>query len=146
MNFPMSVCVLRRALSSGRKIAQAITLLVWAASVGIGSAAAQSGNVTIAITSPKSQETIHDNTGKVPVKVAISNNGALAAGTVIRALLDGRPHGPPQDSTSFVLQNVDRGEHTLQVQLLDAAGNSVASSDSVTFYLWQASALFPGRS
>jgi hypothetical protein len=61
------------------------------------------------------------------------------------ALLDGKQYGTQQTDTSFVMQGVDRGERTLQVQLVDADGAVIASSAVVTFYLWRASALFPGR-
>lgn len=93
----------------------------------------------ISITEPRAGATIHDNDGNVPIVVT------LRAGGLIVVLLDGKPYGPRQNGTSFVLQDVDRGEHTLQVQLVDADGAVVASSAAVTFYLWRASALFPGR-
>jgi len=144
MTSPTSTRVLPRAHSAGRKIAQAIALLVWMATAGIGPAAAQTGNVTIAITSPQSEETIHDNTGKVPVTVAIKNGDVMAAGGLY-VLLDGHRYGPARHSVSFVLKSVTRGEHTLQVHLVDAGGNVIAASDSVKFYMWQASILFPGR-
>lgn len=129
---------------STRKVACLIALIMWAAAAA-GVAAAQGDNVTMTIVSPQNQETIHSNVGSVPVTVNLPAGGDVAAGNAIRVLLDGRDFGPLQHTRSFVLNGVERGEHTLQVLLLDASGNATASSGSVTFYLWQASALFPGR-
>ncbi|MGZ5117945.1 MAG: hypothetical protein ACXWCY_21470 [Burkholderiales bacterium] len=94
---------------------------------------------TISITEPGAGATIHDNDGNVPIVITLRASGSIVV------LLDGKPYGPRQNGTSFVLQDVDRGEHKLQVQLVDADGTVVASSATVTFYLWRASALFPAR-
>jgi hypothetical protein len=99
----------------------------------------------VRIVSPQNEETIHDNTGRVAVTVMIRNGDSLAAGGAIRVLLDGRPFGPDARASSFALEGVERGEHLLQVQLTNAAGTVIASSEVVKFYMWQASALFPSR-
>jgi hypothetical protein len=106
---------------------------------------AQDNRSGVSIVSPRNEETIHDNTGRVAVTVAIRNGDSLAAGGAIRVLLNGRPFGPDQRTSSFALEDVERGEHVLQVQLTNAAGAVVATSESVKFYMWQASALFPSR-
>lgn len=93
----------------------------------------------IAITNPADGATIHDNEGNVPVEVTVKRGGTIVA------LLDGKPYGAPRSSTSFILEGVERGEHTLQVQLVDAGGKVLASSAPVQFYVWRASVLFPGR-
>jgi hypothetical protein len=69
----------------------------------------------------------------------------IAAGHRLRVLLDGKAFGAEQRTPDFVLQGVERGEHSLQIQLVDAGDAVVATSSAVTFYLWQASSLFPGR-
>lgn len=99
----------------------------------------------IAISSPQAGETIHDNSGDVAVTVVIRNGGAAGDALRLRVLLDGQPYGPIQHSLSFTLSGVERGEHTLRVESLDISDNTLASSLSVTFYMWQASRLFPGR-
>jgi len=73
------------------------------------------------------------------------NGDALVASGAIQALIDGQPYSPRQRPSSFTLKGVERGEHSLQVRLVDSAGKVIASSDAVKFYMWQASALFPGR-
>jgi len=106
---------------------------------------AQEGGIGIRIVSPQNEETIHDNTGWVPVTVAITNGDPLAAGGAIRVLLDGQPFGPEARAPSLALEGVERGEHLLRVQVVDAAGTIIATSDTVRFYMWRASALFPSR-
>lgn len=96
----------------------------------------------IAITSPADGETVHDNPGNVRVTLSIQ----AAAGTpALRPLVDGKPHGPDRRTTAFVLEGVDRGQHVLQVLLLDAGGKAIAASQPVTFHVWRASARSPGR-
>lgn len=119
-------------------------LCIGVAGTTAGNAAAQGTPATIGITSPADEETVHDNTGRVPVAVTLDGD-ALPTGGAIRVLLDGAPLGPARTTATFALEGVERGEHTLQVQLLDASGNVAASSPTVKFYMWQASKLFPGR-
>jgi len=120
----------------------AFLLLVMPAWLAPGIVRADAASITIA--SPKPGETIHDNAGNVAMAVVVRNDGA-AQDASIRVLLDGQPYGPVQHSRSFTLTGVERGEHTLRVQLIGASGNVIASSDAVKFHLWQASRLFPGR-
>ena len=127
---------------SVRRLAAAVVLL-WVSAFPIATVLAQSGAFGIAITNPKNEETIHDNTGKVVVSIAIE--GGLPEQSAIRVLLDGQPYGAARTGASFTLEGVERGEHTLQAQVVDAAGKTILSSDTVTFYMWQASRLFPGR-
>lgn len=106
---------------------------------------AQEGRIGVSIASPQNQETIHDNSGRVPVEIAITNGDPLASGGAIRVLLDGQPFGPEARAANFALEGVERGEHLLQVHVVDAEGTVIATSEAVTFYMWQASALFPSR-
>lgn len=96
----------------------------------------------VTILSPANEETIRDNNGNVPVRLELRGRGA---GGAIRVLLDGRSYGPDQRAAAFVLENVDRGEHVLQVQVLDTVGRTTAESGRIKFYMWRASALIPGR-
>jgi hypothetical protein len=124
---------------------RALVLCLCALGLPANLPAAQEAAVRVSVVSPVSEETIHDNTGRLLVSVAITNGDALAKGGAIRVLLDGRPHGVEARATSFAVEGVERGEHLLQVQVVDATGNVIASSESVKFYMWQASKLFPGR-
>ncbi|CAM5218367.1 hypothetical protein [Alishewanella longhuensis] len=48
-----------------------------------------------------------------------------------------------EDSTAFVLRDIDRGEHNIQLELLDQSGKLIATSPLTTFYLHRASLITP---
>jgi hypothetical protein len=98
----------------------------------------------LALTRPSHQETIHDNLGDVPVVVTLQGT-QFGAGRHLRVLLDGKSYGQKRHSLSFALEHVDRGEHTLSVALVDETDAVIATSPTITFYLWRASILFPIR-
>lgn len=104
--------------------------------LSMGTASAES----LRIISPADGETIHDNSGNVNVRVA---GGDPAAG--YRAYLDGQPTGPISLTSGFTLTGIDRGEHQLVVAAVDGNGQPVTTSQTIVFYMWQASRLFPGR-
>jgi hypothetical protein len=116
-------------------------ILLLAAALACGQAALAAP--TVAILSPQDQETVHDNSGRVPVRVAVHGDALQNGSLAIE--LDGRPVGGPRRSASFTLQGVDRGQHSLRALLLDATGREVAASQPVTFTLWHASVLFRNR-
>jgi hypothetical protein len=119
----------RRAL---RAVSAALALLAAAAA-----AAAQIGIVT-----PTAQQTLHDNAGNVEVRVAAAPEPAR--GEQVEVWLDGQLAARGAQ-TEFSLGGVERGEHTLQVRLVDRDGRTLAVSQPLTFHLWQASRLFPNR-
>ena len=96
----------------------------------------------IAIVQPAHEETIHSNQGDLTVQVRQS--GGEPDGSV-RLVLDGTalPHSYRSDVIELI--GIDRGTHTLQAELLDAKGGQLAASEPVTFHMWHASRLFPGR-
>lgn len=96
----------------------------------------------VTITRPAQDDTVHDNEGNVSVIVAVEP--ALAPGSELVLLLDDRP-AARQRGPVFALMGVERGTHTLQAQVIDARGVTLATSAPVTFHMWQASRLFPGR-
>ena len=96
----------------------------------------------IAITQPANEETVHDNEGNVAVQVAVSPS--LAPGDRVVVLLDGQPAGKWADTT-LTLSGVERGAHTLEARVVGPGGSMLVASQPITFYVWQASRLFPGR-
>ncbi|QIT53749.1 DUF4124 domain-containing protein [Aquisalimonas sp. 2447] len=96
----------------------------------------------VRIIQPEDEGTVRDNQGYVDVQVALDPN--LRDGHRVQFVLDGEPRGELSRSTSQRLTEVHRGEHRLQVRVVDGAGNTVAESDPVTFYMHQASRLMPG--
>ena len=61
----------------------------------------------------------------------------------ISLLLDGHPAGSVDSGGAFSIAQVDRGTHTLSVQVQGADGSSVCQSPSVTFHVRQPSAQAP---
>jgi hypothetical protein len=98
----------------------------------------------VRILHPQPEQTINDNTGTVRVSVDVQGS-ALAPDHHLRVLIDGQVFGPEQLAPVFTLQDIERGEHALQVQLMNAKNTVVAVSSPVRFYVWRASALFPAR-
>lgn len=113
----------------------------------LGLAQVRAEEAVIVILNPQAEEIIHDNTGAVAVSVGLGKGVGLTNGRRLRVLLDGLPSGPDGvgGSLNVVLRDVARGEHSLQAMLVDRAGNPLAASEPVRFYMWRASRLFPSR-
>ena len=62
-------------------------------------------------------------------------NPRLASGETLQLLLDGEPVGAPQQTASWQLSNVYRGEHRLQVVRLDENGALLDASAARTVYV-----------
>jgi hypothetical protein len=88
---------------------------------------------TLEITSPIHEETIRDNTGSIHISGRIGPR--FIPGHKVQLYLDGAKYGHPQASILFVIRNIDRGEHQLQLGLIDEKGKSIAKSKSITLFL-----------
>jgi len=95
------------------------------------------------ILSPEHEATVRDNEGKVTV-MGVSEP-TLHEGHQARLLVNGSAYGEPQRSLTFRLEDLHRGEYTVKLQIINAAGRTVAESDSNTFFMRQASRLNPPR-
>lgn len=94
---------------------------------------------TIDITSPIHEETIRDNTGSIHISGRIGPR--FIPGHKVQLYLDGAKYGHPQASILFVIRNIDRGEHTLQLGLMDDKGKSLAKSKTITLFLHRRSVI-----
>lgn len=103
----------------------------------------ESGYSSLLIQQPEQDATIRDNTGAIPVAVAIKPKLNKAAGHRLQFLLDGQPVGEPGTQISTSLPNIDRGAHQVQAVVFDASGTELKRSDSVRFYLHRQSVNFP---
>lgn len=90
------------------------------------------GYESLSISSPGDDEPVRANDGSLQVSVSLSPGLKPRHHFVL--LMDGNPVDEGQ-SAVFNLQNVDRGSHSLQVQVIDESGNTVISSDSITFHM-----------
>lgn len=93
----------------------------------------------LTVTSPANGETLRENSGLVKVVANVAPQPATPY--VMKVMLDGQEMGSYNNTLSAELTNVDRGMHQLNVQVEDESGKILASSTTVTFYLFRVSAL-----
>ncbi|WP_318403086.1 DUF4124 domain-containing protein [Photobacterium leiognathi] len=90
---------------------------------------------TVSLVSPMHEQTIRNNEGIINIHAV--TNSKLNNQTQAQLVLDGVVKGDPQTELTWTLDNVDRGSHQLQIQLVKD-GKVIASSDSITVYLHRA--------
>jgi Domain of unknown function (DUF4124) len=100
---------------------------------GATGAAAAGGAVNVEIVTPSREETFRGGERVVPIAVVVTPQ--IGAGQRLIYLLDGSPASQPTTDTSFALTGVERGQHTVSVTLVGEAGDEIASSNGVTFYM-----------
>ncbi|CAI8730403.1 Penicillin-binding protein [Pseudomonas sp. IT-196MI5] len=89
------------------------------------------------ILAPEPDATVRSNTGEVTVSA--TNEPALHPGHRYRLLLDGQPTAEPGLGPVFALSNIDRGSHTLSVEILDEQGRIVERTASQPFHMQRTS-------
>ncbi|MCL9684608.1 DUF4124 domain-containing protein [Legionella maioricensis] len=87
----------------------------------------------IAIRDPLNQATIRNNQGYVVVSVELEPK--LSEGDNLQILFDGAPLGDPQPNTIFELNGIYRGSHTIAVQVVNANGEVLLTSDPITIFM-----------
>lgn len=95
------------------------------------------GQYAIVIQNPVAGETYLRTSEPVPVAVSVAPG--LAAGHHLEMRLDGKGSG---ELTRIVPDQLDRGSHTLSVQVVDTAGKVLKSAE-VIFHVQQRSMLAP---
>ena len=96
------------------------------------------GYTSIEIVSPKAEETLWNIEGVLSVSVALQPG--LQPGHQVRAYFDGEMQ--PVSGTSFQLQEVWRGVHNLQVEVVDGTGKLMIRSRPSRFYVQQNTVAF----
>jgi hypothetical protein len=92
----------------------------------------------VSVASPANDADIRDNAGNVTIGAAIDPE--LHSGHAVQLYLDGELQQSAQ-GTSFRLTNIDRGTHSVELRIVDQAGNTVAASAPSTFHLQRRSVL-----
>jgi len=90
----------------------------------------------VTITSPANGESIRDNAGNVTLQGNVMPG--LRGGHRLRWILDGE--ALDDSGPSVQLNNVDRGTHTVKLEVVDNDGEVLAASSGVTFHLLRRSA------
>jgi len=88
---------------------------------------------SIEIVSPAAEETLWNIEGVLSVSVALTP--ALRPGHQVRAYHNGQVR--PVNGTSFQLQEVWRGSHNIQVEVVDETGKLMIRSKSSRFFVQQ---------
>ena len=84
---------------------------------------------SISIINPATEEAIRSNNGQLSVSFSIKPS--LLTGHSVQLILDGKLEQTTQSATSFELENVDRGTHTIQLNIVDdQSGVILKSSES----------------
>jgi len=105
--------------------------------------ASGSGYETVQILQPENDSTVPP--GQLDMVVQAATNPELAAGHLLQLLYDGAPWGAPVSATSFLIDNLTRGSHHLQVLVVDENNNTLAQSSSVVIHVVRTSILNPNN-
>ncbi|MGL5092657.1 MAG: DUF4124 domain-containing protein [Aeromonas sobria] len=97
----------------------------------------EAAKLAIELLSPEQGSTLRDNTGNIVFQGTISPKPPTQYD--VRLTLDGKAAPIVSNSLSIRVENVDRGAHEAQLELLAKDGTILAKSSSVTFYLHRAS-------
>lgn len=87
----------------------------------------------LTISNPVEEETIRNNNGNVTVRAQL--NPKAPPQSRFQLYLDEKVLGQPQTSLIFTLQNINRGQHSIIIKLLNKNGNIIASSQPRTIFL-----------
>lgn len=97
---------------------------------------------TAKIIAPEPEATIHDNNGNLTVTVMLSPSLRTNDGDYFLLTMDGTEAARGTEQ-SIGLKNIDRGTHTLQIEIRAKDGALLLTSAPVIFHMWRASILFP---
>ncbi len=104
--------------------------------------AAQPTYQSLRITRPRANQTIVNTAGNFTVSATLSS--PLMGRDKVQFLIDGKPIHTGTALT-VVLHNINRGAHTLRVQVLGPKGNIVLQSGPVVVFLHRPSVYLPGH-
>lgn len=93
------------------------------------------------IIAPADDESIWVNNGNVTVSMVVEPALDAERGDQVLLQIDGVETGPAQASTTFQLENLSRGTHTLSASVVTVDGSIITTSEPVTFHLHRTSVL-----
>ena len=99
---------------------------------------------SLAITQPEQNGTVRDTAGRVTVQVALDPPLDTKQGDYLIVYLDGQP-AVQGGATSFTLDNIDRGTHTVEASVSSGPGHSLIRSAPVTFHVHRTTVNRPAR-
>lgn len=93
----------------------------------------------VQILKPEKESTVRNAKGLVSIEIDILP--PLQPEDQIRFLLDGQPVKGLSKATAIFLEDVPRGEHQVQVAIVDKNGDTILTSEPVVFYMQRPIAL-----
>ena len=87
---------------------------------------------------PDNDEAIRANGGVFPVTVASQPALDAEAGHHYVVLVDGEKH-QTSESTTFQLENMNRGTHSISVEIVNSKGETLVNSSNITIHVLRAS-------
>ena len=87
----------------------------------------------VSITSPGDESTIAMGPGNFTVSARV--DPPLSGGERLVLMVDGQAYGTEQTGTSWFIEGAMRGPHDLVVRRIDAAGDTLATSEPVRVYV-----------
>lgn len=92
--------------------------------------------------SPVDKQTIRNNSGNMTISASLNSASNLTAtpSGKFQLIIDGMLK-QSKPVPIFTVQNLDRGEHSVQIKLIHQTGKILASTETRVFYLKQASRL-----
>lgn len=103
------------------------------------------GYKSVVITAPAEDATLRDNPGNVTVTAGSEPALDLREGHKFQFFLDDKSVGEPQESSTKMLANLDRGEHQVGVAIVDVNGKSLKRSKKTRFFLHRQTLHSPAR-
>lgn len=85
--------------------------------------------------SPAADSTLRNTARSIEIQVRSTPD--LLPGHRYQAWLDGAAYGPASEADSWRIDEVNRGEHQLYIQLLDEQGNTLMQTEVATLYVRQ---------
>lgn len=85
------------------------------------------------ILTPSEESTLRNDTGIIDVMIKVEPE--LKDSDQFQLIYDDKPYGQPQQQNVFTVSDVYRGSHTLKVQVINASGQIIKSSQEITFYM-----------
>jgi hypothetical protein len=80
----------------------------------------------------------HDSTvppGQLDVTIKVSSNPELQPGHLVRIIYDNKPAAAPSSNMSLTIDQLERGSHQIQAQILSDSGKVIARSRTIEIHV-----------
>lgn len=99
----------------------------------------------VLIRSPSNDEVAGNNDGVVSIDFSVTPPLRADLGHKLLALIDGVPAGKPTAASPLIVENMERGSHTLVLAVMEPKGELLGSSKAITFHIQRISVQMRGK-